>query len=88
MPENKLSLSFEGADKDQLVAGLAALVAADCGEVTAASMEAVAAASGNTLGKMYAKLQNASLFAFEDEDEKDKEKIYPYIFIEFSLQQQ
>ena len=54
MAANKLSLTFEGADKDQLVAGLAALVAADCGELTAASMEAIATASGNNLGKGFA----------------------------------
>lgn len=37
------------------------------------------------LGKMYTKLQNSSLFGFDDEEEKDKEKIYPYIYIEFAL---
>ena len=57
MAENKLSLTFEGNDKDQLVAGLAALVCADGGDL--ANIGAVATASGNSLpasyGTVYAK---------------------------------
>ena len=57
MAEGKLSLTFEGNDKDQLVAGLAALVCADGGDL--ANIGAVAKASGNSLpdsyGSVYAK---------------------------------
>lgn len=65
MAANKLSLAFEGADKDQLVAGLAALVSAECGDVSAASMEAAAKASGNTLSGAYAQAFAATINAQE-----------------------
>ena len=45
-----LSLNFENAsDKNQLVAGLATLLASDCGEVNAAAIDGAVKASGNTL---------------------------------------
>jgi hypothetical protein len=45
-----LSLNFEAAaDKNQLVAGLATLLAVDCSNVDAATIDAIATASGNAL---------------------------------------
>eukprot|EP00605_Chrysophyceae_sp_TOSAG23-4_P001502 GSChrysophyteH1.ASY1.ANO1.1646.1 assembled CDS len=45
-----LSLNFEAnGDKAQLVAGLATLLAADCGEITADAIDGAVSASGNTL---------------------------------------
>jgi hypothetical protein len=50
-----LSLNFEGAaDKAQLVAGLATLLASDCGEISASAIDAAATASGNSLPSGYA----------------------------------
>ena len=50
-----LSLNFEGAaDKAQLVAGLATLLASDCGEISASVIDAAATASGNSLPSGYA----------------------------------
>ena len=66
MAENKLSLTFEGNDKDQLVAGLAAMVVGECGDMSAASMEAVATASGNNLGKGFAEIFAKTIGAQEE----------------------
>jgi hypothetical protein len=52
-----LSLQVEGADKDQLIASLAALVLSDSGaEITAENIEAVIKASGNSVPAYYAPL--------------------------------
>jgi hypothetical protein len=52
-----LSLQVEGADKDQLIAALSALVLSDGGaEITAEGIEAVATASGNKLPTYYGPL--------------------------------
>ena len=66
MAANKLSLTFEGNDKAQLVAGLAAMVVGDCGDMSAASMEAVATASGNNLGKGFAEIFVKTISAQEE----------------------
>jgi len=50
-----LSLNFENAnDKNQLVAGLATLLAKDCGNCTAEAINAAAKTSGTTLPAGYA----------------------------------
>ena len=64
MAENKLSLTFEGNDKDQLVAGLAALVCADGGDL--ANIVAVAKASGNTLAASYGDVYAKGISAEEE----------------------
>jgi hypothetical protein len=52
-----MALSVTGADKDQLVASLAALLVADAGaDITADNINAVVAASGNSLPGYYATL--------------------------------
>ena len=52
-----LSLQVEGADKDQLVVSLAALLLGDCGvEITAEGIDAVVSSSGNQIPSYYSAL--------------------------------
>ena len=51
-----LSLQLEGADKNQLVAGLATLLAVECENVNAAAIDAAADASNNKLPETYSTL--------------------------------
>ena len=52
-----LSLAVTGADKDQLVVSLAALILADCGsEITAESLDAIVSSSGNKIPSYYSTL--------------------------------
>lgn len=52
-----LSFQVEGADKDQLVISLAALILADCGsEITSESLDAIVSSSGNKIPTYYSAL--------------------------------
>lgn len=52
-----LSLQVTGADKDQLVVSLAALILGDCGaEITAEGIDAIVSSSGNTVPSYYSAL--------------------------------
>jgi hypothetical protein len=52
-----LSFQVEGADKDQLVVSLAALILADCGsEITSESLDAIVSSSGNKIPAYYSTL--------------------------------
>lgn len=52
-----LSLQVDGADKDQLVVSLAALLLSDCGvEITAEAIDTVVSSSGNTVPSYYSAL--------------------------------
>lgn len=52
-----LSLQFDGADKDQLVVSLAALILSDCEvEITTESLDAIVSSSGNKVPSYYTSL--------------------------------
>jgi uncharacterized membrane protein len=52
-----LSLQFDGADKDQLVVSLAALILSDCeAEITTESLDAIISSSGNKVPTYYTSL--------------------------------
>jgi ribosomal protein L12E/L44/L45/RPP1/RPP2 len=54
---SNISFQAEGADKDQLVTSLAALLLADCGaEISAESLNTVISSSGNKVPAYYTNL--------------------------------
>jgi hypothetical protein len=69
LPQMSLSLNYENANhKNQLVAGLATLLAKDCANVTADAIDSAAKKSGNALPAGYAAVYAS--FASKHDSEK------------------